>query len=131
MSNPVQLDDIAGRWRPLTPEERITTHALLDDAWSLLTGRLPGLEADLAADRVSRGNVVRVVCAMVVRVLRNPDGLFEEETDGYRYRRDQATSTGQLLVTDDELGDLTPGSLGPRNALSVGVRTVPYGVAFP
>lgn len=131
MANPATLGDVEARWRPLTADEQITTQTLMDDTWAMLTGRLSALEANLTAGTVSPANVVRVVCAIVVRVLRNPEGLLEEQSDDYRYRRDQAVSTGQLFVTDQEIADLSPGYAGTRSALTVGVRPVGYGVTYP
>lgn len=123
MPNPAMLPDVQARFRPLTDQEQINGIAYLDDAWWLLTGRLPNLEANLTAGRVSEGNVIRVVSNMVVRVLRNPKGLLEESIDDYRYRRDALVSSGALHVTPEELADLTPGA----GRLVNSVRLVAYG----
>lgn len=109
MPNPASISDVVLRWRPLTEQEAATATAFLDDAWALLTARRPSLEADLTAGTVSHANAVRVVSAMVLRLLKNPEGKLEESIDDYRYRRDSALSSGELYVTDDELADLTPG----------------------
>lgn len=106
--NPAVVADLVERWRPLTAQETINAQAYLGDAWWLLTGRRRNLELDMAAGDVSEGNVVRVVCAIVLRLLRNPEGKLEESIDDYRYRRDQLVSSGALHVTDDELADLSP-----------------------
>lgn len=124
MANPATTADIEARWRPLATQETTNADALLTDAWALLLARRPTLEADIAAETVSEANVVRVVVAMVLRVLRNPDGKLEEKIDDYSYRRDSATSTGGLYLTDDELADITPGR---RRRSSV--RLVVYGDA--
>jgi len=123
MPNPATLDDVVERFRPLSDAEQVNASAFLDDAWFLLTGRRPTLEADLGAGLVSLGNARRVIASMVVRVLRNPDGKLEESIDDYRYRRDSLISSGVLNVTEDELADLTPG--GSRKSRSV--RLVAYG----
>lgn len=124
MANPATVEDIEARWRPLSAQETTNAEALLDDAWALLLGRRPTLEADITAATVSEENAIRVVVAMVLRVLRNPDGKLEESIDDYSYRRDSATSTGGLYVTSDELADLTPGRRRQRS-----VRLVAYGDA--
>lgn len=123
MPNPASTSDIALRWRNLTDQEAANATAYLDDAWALLTTRRPSLEADMVAGTVSTGNVVRVVCAMVLRLLKNPDGKLEESIDDYRYRRDSAVSAGALYVTDDELADLTVGGHNSYRS----VRLVSYG----
>jgi hypothetical protein len=122
--NPASIADIEARWRPLTEQEAINADVLTDDAWEILLTRRPNLEDDMAALTVSEPNVIRVVCAMVLRVLRNPDGLLEESIDDYRYRRDSVLSAGLLYATDDELADITPGR---RRRSSV--RLVVYGDA--
>lgn len=123
MSNPATTSDIEARFRPLTTAEATNAQAYLDDAWALLVGRLPTLEANMTAGTVSTANVVRVVCTMVIRILRNPDGKSEESIDDYRYRRDAATASGSLYVTPEELADLIP--VLQRRANSV--RLVAYG----
>ncbi len=122
MANPAEVADIIARWRPLTAQETTNATALLADAWALLLARRPTLEADITAGTVSEENVVRVVVAMVLRVLRNPEGKLEESIDDYSYKRDAAVSTGGLYVTSDELADLTPGRRRQRS-----VRLVAYG----
>jgi len=123
MPNPATISDIEERFRPLTAAETVNAVAYLDDAWWMLTGRLPALEANITAGTVKVGNVVRVVSAMVIRILRNPDGKLEESIDDYRYRRDALISSGSLHVTGDELADLTPGAGRKTNS----VRLVAYG----
>lgn len=109
MPNPATTADIEARWRTMTAGERVVANALLGDAWEMLLTRRPSLEDDLTAATVRQGNVVRVVTAMVLRVMRNPDGLLSETIDDYTYRRDSIVSGGLLHVTADELADITPG----------------------
>jgi hypothetical protein len=122
MANPATVADIEARWRPLTAQETTNADALLDDAWALLLTRRPSLEADITAGTVTATNVIRVEVAMILRVLRNPDGKVSERIDDYSYTRDPAVATGGLYVSDDELGDLVP-SRTRRNS----VRFVVYG----
>lgn len=121
---PAIPDDIEVRWRPLTDQERVTAAAYLSDAWELLLGRRPNLEADVTAGTVSTGNVIRVLVAMVKRVMLNPESKSEETIDDYRYKRDELVSSGILRVTDEELFDLTP---AVSRARSRSVRLIAYG----
>lgn len=123
MPNPATVADIEARWRPLSAQETTNATAYLADAWWMLTARLPQLEANLTAGTVAEQNVIRVVCAMVIRVMRNPDGKIQEAIDDYSYRRAELVSSGALTVTDDELADLSPG--GASRVRSV--RLVAYG----
>lgn len=122
MANPATIADLEARWRTLTADETGRAVAYLADAWWMLLGRRPNLEADITAGTVSVGNVVRVVSAMVLRVMSNPDGLLEEQIDDYRYRRDSLVASGALHVTADEMADITPGRRRQRS-----VRLVAYG----
>lgn len=122
MANPATVADIEARWRPLVGQELTNADVFLDDAWALLLGRRPTLDDDLIAGTVSETNVIRVLCAMVIRVLRNPEGYLEESVDDYRYRRDAVLSTGLLHVTADELADISPGRRTRQS-----VRLVSYG----
>lgn len=121
MPNPATTADVEARWRPLSDDEYTNAEAFLDDAWWLLLSKRPTLEDDLTAGTVTEGNVVRVVSAMVLRILKNPDGKSEESIDDYRYRRDALMASGLLTVTPDELADITPGRRRSRS-----VRLVAY-----
>lgn len=122
MPNPTTVADLEARWRPLSTQEAINAQAFLTDAWAHLTGRRPNLEADMTAGTVSNENVVKVVSAMVLRVLKNPDGWEDEAIDDWRGKRHQAISSGELYVTSTELADVTPGRASRKS-----VRLVAYG----
>lgn len=96
------VDDLAARWRPLDAATTTVAQALLGDASALLRARVPGLDARLADATLDRALVVPVVCAMVRRVLANPDGVVAETVGGYSYRRSDALD-GRLEPTADEL----------------------------
>ncbi len=123
MANPATTFDVEARWRSLTVDEQVNAEAFLVDAWALLTSRRPTLEADILAGTVTTSNAVRVVVAMVLRVMRNPDGKRSESIDDYSYTRDDQVSGGLLHVTAVELADLTPD--GYKRAKSV--RLVAHG----
>lgn len=123
MPNPASLSDLEARsFRDLTAHEQSIAQTWLDDAWALLLGRRPDLEADITADRVSESTVIRVLVSMVLRVFSNPDGKLEERIDDYSYRRDSLVSSGVLHLTPDELADITPGRAVRRS-----VRLTNYG----
>ena len=124
MPNPASTSDIEARWRPLTAQETTNATAFLGDAWALLLSRRPKIEADMTAGAVTTANVVRVVCAMVLRVLKNPDGWDSEALDDWQGRRNALTASGVLHVTSDELADITPGRKRRRS-----IRLTIYGDA--
>ena len=122
MANPASTTDLEARWRPLVGQEVTNAETVLADAWDLLTSRRPTLEADIAAGTVTTAAAIRVVSAMVLRVMKNPDGYDSETIDDYTYRRNAIISSGALHVTPDELADVTP-SRQRRSS----VRLVIYG----
>jgi hypothetical protein len=103
-------DDVAARLgRPLTPEQIIQVQAWLDDIEAEIRSKVPNLDV-LAADPDYLALLIRVECAAVLRVVRNPDGKMTERIDDYSWTRDQSTASGSLFLTDDEWGLLTPES---------------------
>jgi hypothetical protein len=121
MPNPAVQADIEARWRPLSDAERPAAAVRLDDAWWLLTGRAPSLEADMAAGTVATQNVVRVVADIATRVLRNPEGFEVESVDDWRGQRSALVASGVLHVTDEELAAVRPSS-----ALGAAFTVIPY-----
>lgn len=123
MPNPAVYQDIEDRWRPLTAAEIVIAPTLLDDAWWMVVGRRPNIEANMADGTVLEANVIRILASMVRRVLLNPEGLLEESIDDYRMRRDSLVSSGVLRIEPDELFDLSPSGTRRPNS----VRLVAYG----
>lgn len=124
MSNPVTPSDVAARWRPLTDAEIIQVGHLLDDAWALLKSRDTTIDARTTTGTLDAGLLRVVECAMVLRVMRNPEGKRQESIDDYSWTRDNAVSSGLLYVSDDELALLrAPYTKTTRGS----VRLVAYG----
>lgn len=124
MPNPATIADVEARWRPLVDGEVTNATAFLGDAWAEILSRRPNIEADIAAGTVGTENVVRVVSAMVLRVLRNPEGWDQESIDDWSGRRNALVADGILRITDEELAAITPGRATRRS-----VRLVVYGDA--
>lgn len=108
MTNPASTSDLADRWRPLSSQEETNGEVFLDDAWRMLRRKVEGIDDLIEDDPDFEGEVVRILCAAVLRVMKNPDGKRQESIDDYSWTRDQALSAGLLYFTADELGDLTP-----------------------
>ena len=114
-TNPADHNDLQNRsLRTLSAQEVSVGSTLLEDAWAIVTTRIPGLPARLDANGSEglRSVVVQVLCAMVLRVLNNPDGKFKEQIDDYSYQLDSAVSTGSLYLSDAEAGLLADMSSG-------------------
>lgn len=103
MAGPATATDLSNRsLRTLTSQELAVGAVLLEDAWSIISVKLPSAVERVTTDAAFSALVVQVQCAMVLRVLNNPDGKFEESGDDYSYRRDQAVSTGMLYLSAAE-----------------------------
>lgn len=113
MGNPVMIDDLEARFRPLVGIERTVATALLADAWAIANAQLPTLATSLDGGGVPVETVRAVISAMVVRVLRNPEGLKQWSIDDGSFTRDSSVSGGTLYLTADEL-TLISASLGNR-----------------
>ena len=133
--NPAKRADLVARsFQPLTPNQLDVGCEYLNDAYYMLIGMNPRIKVKLddeaanipsADDRVFTRQVVKVLTGAVLRVVKNPDGKFEEEGDDYRYRRDSAISTGELYFTDDEIASLLDGLEQAANAFTIRPWNVP------
>lgn len=123
MANPATVADIESRWRPLSTQETTNAQTFLDDAWVMLKRRMAvtgvDIEAEIATDADLSADVVRVLCAAVLRVLKNPDGKRQESIDDYSWTRDEAVSAGLLYLDDGDLDGLIPGAGTKGRAFTV------------
>lgn len=106
----VTPEDIVKRWRALTPDEVSIIATVIDDARDILelAAEEAGITAIMPGDDRRVRTYIRIVSTMVIRVLKNPDGLLTETIDDYTYRRDSAVSAGALYVSDSELDGIRP-----------------------
>jgi hypothetical protein len=120
-TNPATADDLRSRsLRPLTPAQLQWGTTALDDAWNIIVTRLPAIAVRLDSNPPAAFTalVVQVECAMVLRVLTNPDGKLQETIDDYTYRLDAARSTGALYLSDAE-ATLLGSSGGSETAFTI------------
>jgi hypothetical protein len=129
MPNPVVVPDLEARFRPLTDDEGAIAQALLDDAWAILLTQKPNLDAQLTAGDIAPEIVTFVVSAMVLRVLRNPNGVRQWSVGDYSETRDNTISGGSLYLTPDELGLLSPAGTGSGAAFTITPSNVGPGFA--
>lgn len=120
MASPATVTDLSNRsLRTLTPAQVTVGGFLLEDAWSIIGAKLPTAIERVTAAPAFMALVIQVQCAMVLRVLNNPDGKFEESSDDYSYRRDQAVSTGMLYLSDAEESLLGAGDGGSEGSFTI------------
>lgn len=118
MADFATVDDLRARLlgRDLTPDEVTKAPALLADASAIMRGRFPAL------DLATPGTAVGVCCAMVLRVLQNPQGKRSEAIDDYSYTIDSARSAGELYLTEQEAAQL-------RGSARTSFSIVPFSTA--
>lgn len=109
------LNDLADRLgRDLTATEERRATAWLADASALILKQFPQY-ATTPTD-ISK----KVCCAMVLRVLTNPDGKRQEALDDYSYTVDSSRSRGEIYLSEDEADELRPQPNGAFN-ITLGV----------
>ncbi|MGZ0151879.1 Gp19/Gp15/Gp42 family protein [Kribbella sp. WER1] len=124
------VEDVQARMdRPLTADEASRVSALLLDASALLRARVPDLDArialpDDAPRHIAADLVVAVVCGMILRVLRNPEGYQSENIEGYGYTRSTKAAAGYLYIDPDDLVAL---GIDPNNLTRAAFTIKPYG----
>lgn len=96
--------------RELSDSERGLAASLLGDALLIIYARCPDLDERVDSGEIS-ADVVRMIQAnMVVRVLRNPEGIRQETDGDYSYTIAASTPVGEgLSLTRQELSMLCGG----------------------
>lgn len=95
---------------------------LIERAERLVARTFPLIEKHIDADDISVDTVADVVSAMVVRVLRNPEGIrtIQDSTGPFSGSTTFAgDNPGQLYLTDEDRRALTVGGRSGRRAFSV------------
>ena len=95
---------------PSEAEEDIT--ALIVKAERRLLARVKSIPARIKDGRLSEEVVGDVVTDMVLRVVRNPEGMTSETAEGFGYRVDWGAASGRIHVTKEDLLHLGVGASG-------------------
>lgn len=107
-------EDVEVRFmRPLDEDEKRVVAARLEDAELLLRSRIPDLDEKVTTGVLDQALVVMVEAEMVLRLIRNPDGLVQETDGSYSYSTSQKVASGLLEVL-------------PREWVLLGVRSGVY-----
>lgn len=96
--------------RPLTDAEQRSAERLLRFAAAAVRQQVPLVDARLAAGTLDQDLVASVVAAVVVRVLRNPEGLKSqtESAGPFSHTRVQGQPAGFLRLLPEEIVLLRP-----------------------
>lgn len=105
----VSLTDVVNRYEgTITGDQMPWVATLVEDAVSLIRGKLPKLDIWIASGEVPASEARRVVSEMVLRRVRNPGGVRQENAETSGYVRDATAASGRLVVLDEELAALIP-----------------------
>lgn len=126
-TNPATNTDLSNRsLRTLSTQELTVGTTLLTDAWNLIITEIPTIPGRLDANIALESLIVQVQCAMVLRVLNNPNGKLEEAVDDYSVRFDASVSRGSLYLSDDERDMLGRGDDASDNAFTIRAPGQPF-----
>lgn len=105
--------DVANRLgRALTDEETTLVNTRLEDAERMLSRRVD-LANGLVAGTFVEADVVQVEADMVLRLVRNPEGFYQESDGTYSYQFSREVASGRLEVLPDDWRTLGVASSGP------------------
>ncbi|MGK5677516.1 hypothetical protein [Actinoplanes sp. URMC 104] len=107
------VGDVGKLYPNMTVDEQSLTKYLLRAASKMLRQRQPNVDTLLASGRLDADVVALAAANMVLRVLRNPNGLKAETTGPFSKTYDVSAAAGQLVVTADDLANVTPGPAAP------------------
>lgn len=102
----------------MTPAQETLTAALLRRASEMLRAHFPDLAARVADGVITAEAPAMAAINMVLRVLRNPDGLRAETTGPFSRTYDTTVAAGLLVVSDGEMALMAPAAVD--TALPVG-----------
>lgn len=133
MDCPATVKDVEARWGPVEPNQTERVQTWLQDAW-LDAQSVHSLTERLAAERAAgtdgavgllEQQVIRVLCAAVIRVLKNPKSLWRFSVDDGSMDLDRSISSGEVYLSAEERAKLAPvvnaGTLPGMYSLPMGV----------
>lgn len=107
--------DVTDRWvGSSAPTDEQLVEALIGDAEAVILSEFPAIQTRIDAGTLPLRLVTLVVCAMVSRVLRNPENLtyWQQQTGPFGQARNYGSSVTGLNMTDDEEEMLAPKKRG-------------------
>lgn len=132
-TSPATVTDVASRsLRALTTVETTWAGVALEDAFAQIVQQVPDVDTRLTTEPVDlsfKRLVVQVQVAMVLRVLKNPDGVLEQSIDDYRRRLDAAVSSGALYLSAAERDLLLSAAGSPSQSAGFTIRPWAHVVA--
>ena len=129
------VTDVTDRWvGSSAPTDVDLVNALIADAEAVVLAKYPKIQDRINADTLPLSTVVMVVCRMVSRVLRNPEGLsyVQQATGPFSQAKNYAGSASDIWMSADEIELLSPNVKGKAFQRDLGAYAVPgYEVGRP
>jgi hypothetical protein len=108
-------DEVEELWRPLTDAELEVVEARLAQASRVIRHHFSNVDARITAGELDADLVADIAAEMVLRYMRNPEGVRSETIQDYSFTRDQTVSAGSIYLTEAEMTMLTPAAIGRRS----------------
>ena len=120
--------DVRDRWLGPTSipatDEQIST--LIGDAEDTILRVFPDIQDRIDGGELPLSRVVKVVCRMVIRHLRNPEGIRSQQEGAGPFQVSRTwggSEPGALWLTDEDMAELAPG----RRGRAFTIDTTPVG----
>jgi len=120
MSNWTTPQDVLDRWvGPGAPTDEEQLEALIEDAEAIVLSEYPGIQDRIDSGKLNSELVTLVVCRMVTRLLRNPEGLsyWQQQTGPFGQARNFGDGGTDVWMTVHERELL--GAVGRGKSFSV------------
>lgn len=126
------IGDVTGQFGELTAAQEGITSFLLRAASAMARHNFPNVDSQLASGRLNADLVALAVSNMVLRVLRNPNGLRAETVGPFSRTYDTSTAAGLLELTGSDGSLLVPPPVSTAGRVGgVGTIRVVAGLAPP
>lgn len=102
------VGDVAEQFGTLSGAQEQLTSVLIRAASQIIRARRPGIDSLISAGTVSGDLVALAVTNMVLRVLRNPNGLRAETVGPFSRTYDTTYAAGLLVLSADDESLLSP-----------------------
>jgi hypothetical protein len=118
------VGDVAAQFGTLTAAQEGVTAFLLRAASAMIRHAYPFIDAQIITGRLDPDLVALAASNMVLRVLRNPNGLRSETVGPFSRSYDTGTAAGLLVISSTETGLLVPVAVLPDGSGVGGIGTI-------
>src|SRR3954454_18381759 len=88
--------------KSLSTEETALVERRLAQVDRKILRRIPDLDDQITAGTIDQADVVDIEAEAVLRVIRNPDGLFSEQDGSYGYQLSREAADNSLRIPAEE-----------------------------